>query len=115
MLDESMRGSSLGHISYEVDRGERVAAQLVTYICQDDHHTTVPFSADAEDVPSVWNCHCGKESARLGTTLPEKPTVRTRRSHYDIVRERRSENELAQIFIAKLAELHSSTTHRTAS
>lgn len=114
MLDESMRGSSLGHISYEVDRGERVAAQLITYRCPEGHQTTIPFSSEADEIPDTWNCHCGELSARPGVELPEKPTVRTRRSHYDIVRERRSENELAQIFIAKLAQMHHSESQRSA-
>ena len=114
MLDESMRGSSLGHVSYEVDRGERVAAQLVTYRCPDGHQTTIPFSSDAEEIPDLWNCHCGETSVRPGVVLPEKPVIRTRRSHYDIVRERRSENELAQIFIAKLAQMHNPGTQRSA-
>ena len=114
MLDESMRGSSLGHISYEVDRGERVAAQLVTYICHNGHYTTIPFASDAEEIPDLWNCHCGEKAAKPGVELPEKPTIRTRRSHYDIVRERRTENELAQTFIAKLAQMHNSDTMRSA-
>ena len=114
MLDESMRGSSLGHISYEVDRGERVAAQLVTYTCNDGHFTTIPFAINAEEIPDIWNCHCGKKSGRPGVEVLDTPKVSKRRSHYAIVRERRTEEELAQIFIAKLAEMHNPDAQSTA-
>jgi len=114
MSDESMRGSSLSHVSYEVDRGDHVAVQLLTYTCVEGHKTTLPFAADAEDIPATWECACGEIAGLPGTQLPERPAIRTRRSHYEIVRERRSEDELAQIFVMKLHELHDFDSLRSA-
>ena len=114
MLDESMRGSSMSHTSYEVDRGERVAIQLVTYTCKDDHKTTLPFAADAEDISPTWECACGETAVIPGVELPEPAPIRTRKSHYDIVRERRSEDDLAEIFVLKLHALHEYDSLRSA-
>ena len=114
MMDESMRGSSLSHVSYEVDRGERVAIQIVTYTCSSGHTTTLPFALDAESVPNTWTCACGETAGLPGVDLPERPATRSRRSHYEIVRERRSEDELAQIFVMKLHELHEYDSLRSA-
>lgn len=114
MLDESMRGSSMSHVSYEVDRGDHVAIQLVTYTCDLGHKTTLPFAADAEDIPGTWECACGETAGLPGVELPEPTPIRTRKSHYDIVRERRSEDDLAQIFVMKLHELHDFDSLRSA-
>jgi len=114
MSDESMRGSGMSHMSYEVDRGEHVAIQIVTYTCQDEHATTLPFAADAEEIPNTWECVCGQSAGLPGVELPEREPVRTRRSHYEIVRERRSEDELAEIFVLKLHELRRYDSLRSA-
>ncbi|NBY15781.1 MAG: RNA polymerase-binding protein RbpA [Actinobacteria bacterium] len=106
MMDESMRGSSMSHVSYEVDRGDHVAVQLVTYTCIDGHKSTLPFAADAEEIPVTWDCACGLVAVLPGASIPEPEPIRTRRSHYEIVRERRTENDLAQIFLLKLHQMH---------
>jgi len=114
MLDESMRGSSMSHTSYEVDRGEHVVIQLVTYTCKDDHKTTLPFAVDAEVLSPTCDCACGETAGIPGVELPERAPIRTRKSHYDIVRERRSEDELAEIFVLKLHALHEYDSLRSA-
>mgnify|MGYP000532363590 CR=1 FL=1 len=114
MLDESMRGSSMSHISYEVDRGDHVSVQLVTYTCHEGHKTTLPFAADAEEIPTTWECNCGQIASLPDVEIPEPAPVRTRRSHYEIVRERRSEDELAQMFVMKLHQLHDYDSLRSA-
>jgi len=114
MSDDSMRGSSMSHVSYEIDRGDHVAIRLVTYTCVDSHKTTLPFAADAEDIPSTWECACGETAGLPGVELPERPQIRTRRSHYEIVRERRSEDELAEIFVLKLHDLRHYVAMRSA-
>ena len=113
-MDESMRGSSMSHVSYEVDRGDHVSIQLVTYKCAAGHSTTLPFAMDAEAIPETWGCACGETAGLPGVELPERPPIRTRRSHYEIVRERRSEDELAEIFVMKLHELHEFDSLRSA-
>lgn len=114
MMEESMRGSSLSHVSYEVDRGEHVAIQLVTYLCASGHKTTLPFAADAEEIPNSWQCSCGEPASLPGVEIPHSEPTHTRRSHYEIVRERRSENDLAQIFVMKLHEMHDTDFLRSA-
>ena len=113
-MEESMRGSSLGHVSYEVDRGDHVAVQLVTYQCPEGHKTTLPFAADAEEIPVTWECACGATASLPGVEIPEPAPVHVRRSHYEIVRERRTENDLAKIFVMKLHEMHDTDFLRSA-
>lgn len=113
-MAESMRGSRLGSTSYEVDKGLRVPVQLTTYICPNDHRSTFPFYADAEDIPETWTCECGQKAVKLGATMPMQEPTRVRRSHYEILRERRSESELAELLEERIALLHSGGTSMSA-
>lgn len=113
-MEQSMRGSSLSHVSYEVDRGDHAPVQLVTYECPEGHKTTLTFAAEIDEIPVSWECACGATAALPGVQLPEPAPVHTRRSHYEIVRERRTENDLAQIFVLKLHEMHDVDVLRSA-
>ena len=113
-MADSMRGSRLGSTSYEVDKGLRVPVQLTTYICPNEHRSTFPFYADAEEIPETWTCECGQLAVRLGATMPMPEVVRVRRSHYEILRERRSEAELQELLDERIALMNSGSTSRTA-
>ncbi len=113
-MADSMRGSRLGSTSYEVDKGLRVPVQLTTYICPNNHHSTFPFYADAENIPETWTCECGQVAVKLGATMPIQESPRVRRSHYEILLERRSEEELAELLEERIALLHSGGVIRSA-
>jgi hypothetical protein len=54
-------GSNLGGTSYEKGDGPSVAeVRQARYVCPVGHVTEVPFSAEAEDLPAIWDClECG--------------------------------------------------------
>ena len=53
-MGESMRGSRLGTTSYEVDSGEYAPRALTTYVCDQGHRITMPFSVEADEIPTTW-------------------------------------------------------------
>ena len=66
MNDTSMRGSRLGAVSYENDAiAEPAERMLVRYACAKGHDTLVPFSVEAEEIPTVWECRCGLSAAAV--------------------------------------------------
>jgi len=113
-MNESMRGTRLGSSSYEADKGVRVPVRLTTYICSRDHRMTFPFYADAEEVPDTWTCECGESAVRLGATIPMQTPARRPRTHYEILRERRSEKELRALLAERLDLMRSGHTKRSA-
>lgn len=82
MSNRVLRGSGLGGVSFEDDRGVEFAPrQMITYDCPRGHVVEVTMAHDAE-VPAVWECpHCGSEAARSTGEKPEpkqeKLTART--------------------------------------
>jgi len=116
LMAESMRGSRLGATSYEVENGISVPRALTTYVCDSNHRVTLPFFAEADEIPDVWECECGLLGLRMGAVMPELPTARIIRSHLDMVRERRSDADLGDVLDDALRNLrgeHSRTdVHR---
>lgn len=106
MADKRLRGSTLGSQSLADDRGVELAPrQQVTYVTADGVEFDVTLSTEA-DVPLEWEHpktgHIGRLlGAEAGEPTEEKPT----RTHWDMLRERRSEAELATILSDKLDEL----------
>ena len=113
-MAESMRGTRLGSSSYEVDKGLRVPVQLTTYVCSEDHRMTFPFYIDADEVPDTWTCECGATAIRIGAdvVVPEPP--RGRRSHYEILRERREVSDLANVLHERLSAIRHNSDAQTA-
>ncbi|GAA5002989.1 RNA polymerase-binding protein RbpA [Actinopolymorpha pittospori] len=108
MSERALRGSRLGAASYEDDREIAPAPrQLVGYDCPHSHHFDLPFAADAE-VPSVWECpRCGGEAVRVDGDRPEAKHVKPPRTHWDMLLERRSIDELEQLLSERLELLRS--------
>ncbi|SNS39373.1 RNA polymerase-binding protein [Micrococcales bacterium KH10] len=107
MADRSLRGMSIGSKSMESDEGVEFAPrQEATYDCPNGHTIVLPFATDAE-LPPAWECRCGAEAAlRSPEELPdseEKP-VKPVRTHWDMLLERRSEEEL-QVLLDERLEL----------
>jgi rubredoxin len=105
-----LRGSRLGAVSYETDRGTEMAArQNVTYDCPEGHSFAMTFAAEAE-VPSVWECKvCGAEALLVDGERPEPKKVKPARTHWDMLMERRTTEDLEEVLAERLAVLRERT------
>jgi len=110
-MSEALRGSRLGATSYENDVNVELAPRLMTtYDCPEGHATTLPFSVEAE-VPFYWECpECGSEALLRGGIQPERKEVKAPRSHWDMLLERRSIDDLEELLTERLALLRPVTT-----
>ena len=96
MAERSLRGMSIGAKSLESDDNVDFAARNdVAYVCPKGHRTILPFAEGAE-IPGEWECRCGSEGGEIS-----KPT----RTHWDMLLERRSEEELATL-LEKRLQMH---------
>ena len=88
-----------------VEANPQVAERVeVTYVCEANHQFSKVFAADAK-APTSWDCpHCGK-AAGNEQTAPDEPTGEEGRTHWDMVLERRTTEELATILAGRLKEL----------
>jgi len=108
MSERTLRGSRLGAASYEDDREIAPAPrQIVAYHCPEGHRVELPFAADAE-IPSVWECpRCGSEAALVDGDRPEPKRVKPPRTHWDMLLERRTIEELEDLLAERLELLRS--------
>lgn len=108
-MGEALRGTRLGTVSYETDEGVEFAPrQAVVYDCPNGHETTVPFSADA-DVPATWECRsCGAVALRRDAEMPEAKAGRRPRTHWDMLMERRTVDDLEELLTERLTLLRGS-------
>lgn len=108
MGEGALRGTRLGATSYENDEHVDYAArQLVTYDCPKGHSVTVPFSVEAEEIPAVWECKCGETAVRRDTPAPEAKPVKPGRTHWDMLLERRTIEDLEELLTERLELLRS--------
>ena len=103
MADRVLRGSRLGNVSYESDRGADLAPrQLVGYHCPSGHVTRLVFATEAE-MPANWECHeCGAVALRENAEQPEGKKVKPPRTHWDMLMERRTEADLEELLEERL-------------
>lgn len=115
MADRSLRGTGLGAKSFEDEAGVEFAArQEVGYDCSRQHHFTLVFSAEA-DIPALWECpRCGAESLRSDGERPVLKEEKPVRTHWDMLRERRSIAELEDLLAERLTLLRSGELGSTA-
>jgi hypothetical protein len=106
MADRVLRGSRLGAVSYENDRNHDLAPRRsVNYACPNGHEFEVPFSDDAE-IPATWECRLhGSESKIIDGNQPEQKKTKPPRTHWDMLLERRSTDELEELLNERLEEL----------
>ncbi|AQX80386.1 RNA polymerase-binding protein RbpA [Plantibacter sp. VKM Ac-2885] len=110
MADRSLRGMRLGAQSLQTEEGVIFSARSNhIYRCQScERETTMTFAADAE-VPELWECrHCGAEAVLLVDSKPvvvDRGDVKTPRSHWDMLLERRSRDELEELLEERLSYL----------
>jgi hypothetical protein len=115
MGERVLRGSRLGATSYEVDRNTDLAPrQDVIYDCPRGHEVAVPMAVDAE-LPATWECKvCGGVALlRDGVGLEPKQAKHVR-SHWDMLLERRSLDDLEEVLAERMAELHSRQHRKSA-
>lgn len=108
-MAESMRGMRLGSLSMEREDGVELAERRkITFVCKSDHETEIFFALGAE-IPKTWDCKvCHTSAARIldGELLAEDALdVETPRSHYDMVLERRTRQELEDLLQEVLADM----------
>lgn len=104
----SLRGTRLGGTSFEDETGiEFAPRQQVSYDCPNGHHFDVPMS-DQADVPFTWECaRCGAAARQVNGTEPPAKEEKRVRTHWDMLRERRTIPELEDILSERLELLRS--------
>ena len=108
MAERALRGTRLGATSYENDRDTDLAPrQEVSFDCPKGHHFTVPFAADA-DIPPTWECRvCGAAAITVTGELPAPKKAKPARTHWDMLLERRSIEDLEAVLAERLAVIRS--------
>jgi len=103
MAERALRGARLGGQSFEDERGVEMAPrQEVGYNCPHGHSFTIPFADDAQK-PIQWECpRCGATAQQVDGEQPEAKKDKPVRTHWDMLRERRSIPELEQILSERL-------------
>ncbi len=104
----TLKGSRLGGTSFEDESGiEFAPRQRVTYDCRNGHEFDIPMAAEAE-VPFLWECpRCGAQSRQRDAEPPESKLDKPTRTHWDMLRQRRSIPELEDILSERLQLLRS--------
>lgn len=107
MADRSLRGIRLGAQSLQSEEGvvfmERKEHTYVCTVC--GRETKLMFAADAE-APAAWECRtCGNEAVLQtpqGSAEVDHSGEKTARTHWDMLLERRSIEELEQLLADRL-------------
>ena len=96
MSDRSLRGMRLGSQSMETEAGvEPAPRQRVEYRTEDGERVFVIFAAEAE-IPPTWTAKSGKEAVLVDGSKPDASHEKPVRTHWDMLLERRSMEELEQ-------------------
>lgn len=94
MADRVLRGSRMGAVSYETDRDHDLAPRrMVRYQTDNGDIYEVPFADDAE-IPQEWMCKNGHIGILMEGDGQEAKPVKPPRTHWDMLLERRSMEEL---------------------
>ena len=105
MADRVLRGSRMGAVSYETDRDHDLAPrQMVKYRTEDGEIYEVPFADDAE-IPEEWLCKNGKWGPLVEGEGVESKPVKPPRTHWDMLCERRSIEELDKLLEERIEHL----------
>ncbi|GAB3943652.1 RNA polymerase-binding protein RbpA [Corynebacterium tapiri] len=102
MADRVLRGSRMGAVSYETDRDHDLAPrQMIKYRTPDGEIFDVPFADDAE-IPEEWMCKNGQLGVLVEGEGVESKPVKPPRTHWDMLCERRTIEELDQLLEERL-------------
>lgn len=105
MAERSLRGMKLGSHSLESDAGVAfVDRRAEKYECEEGHVFYVTFAEDAE-APQFWECKCGGQAELVrGDGVDDSKPTKPQRTHWDMLLERRSTDEL-QVLLEERLEL----------
>lgn len=106
MRNQMLKAAGLGHKSHESEKGVVLSPRLqLDFDCPARHHFSVVFAADAA-LPSSWDCPvCWTVSTRSDGTLVDVSAPKHVRTHWEMLRERRSLPELETLLAERLALL----------
>jgi len=104
MAERALRGTRLGATSYENDRNTDLAPrQDIAFDCPNGHHFSVPFATEAE-LPATWECRvCGAVAIAAAGDSPSPKKAKPPRSHWDMLMERRTVEDLEAVLAERLA------------
>ncbi|MFY0406506.1 RNA polymerase-binding protein RbpA [Solicola sp. PLA-1-18] len=107
-MSSAIRGSRIGSGPMgEAERGEAAPRKVVTYFCAHGHETELSFALEATS-PDEWDCpRCGLPASNDHTNLPAAQRIEPYKTHLAYVKERRSDDEAAEILTEALAQLRS--------
>ena len=108
MADRHMRGSRLGAVSYETDRTHNLAPrQIARYRTENGEEFDIPLAHDAA-IPGTWECRNGMQGTLIeGGDLAEPKKVKVPRTPWDMLRERRSMEQLEELLKERLEIIQS--------
>lgn len=103
MADRALRGVGLGAKSFEDEEGiEFAERQVIGFDCPENHHFDLTFAVEAE-LPMEWECaKCGRTALRSDGSRAEAKAGKPVRTHWDMLRERRSIKELETLLTERL-------------
>lgn len=104
MAERSLRGMSIGAKSLESDENVDFAPRReVAYVCPNGHRTILPL-AEGADAPDEWECRCGQVARLEGQDDNDQGDADSKaiRTHWDMLIERRSEDELKTVLDKRL-------------
>ncbi|RLP76988.1 RNA polymerase-binding protein RbpA [Mycetocola tolaasinivorans] len=107
MADRSLRGMRLGAQSLQSEEGVVFSdRERYIYLCPKcGHETALVFAAEAE-APDTWECrNCGEAAVLMVGTEPielEPSEAKQARTHWDMLLERRSREELQVLLDERL-------------
>ncbi|AZA13543.1 RNA polymerase-binding protein RbpA [Corynebacterium choanae] len=97
MADRVLRGSRMGAVSYETDRDHDLAPRkFMKYRTEAGEIFEVPFAHEAE-IPGEWMCKNGQMGILVEGEGTEAKPVKPPRTHWDMLCERRSMEELEEL------------------
>lgn len=95
----------MGAVSYETDRDHDLAPrQTAKYRTPSGEVFEVPFADDAE-IPEEWMCKNGQVGSLMEGEGVEAKPAKPPRTHWDMLRERRSIEELDILLEERLEQL----------
>jgi hypothetical protein len=115
MRNRSVRASGLGTKSFEGETGVEFAPRrTLGFDCTVGHHFGIVFAEEA-DMPATWDCpRCGEPATRSDGFSADAKDVKPVRTHWDMLRERRSIAELEELLAERLTLLRAGELGSTA-